>query len=332
MQNIDWKNSSILITGGTGSFGQALTQYLLQNLHPKKLIVFSRDEYKQFQMSQVFSEDDYSIRYFLGDVRDYERLVKAFNQVDYIIHAAALKQVPALEYNPFEAVKTNVLGSQNIINAAIEQKVKKVIALSTDKAVNPNNLYGSTKMVMEKLFVASNVYSGVDQTIFSVVRYGNVLGSRGSILPFFRQLIQRGKKELPLTHQKMTRFWITLNQGIRLVLKVIHESIGGEIFVPKIPSVRIVDIIQALKCSYQIVGIRPGEKLYEILISEDESLHTLIFDQYYIVFPEFEKKLFVNHLDRGSLVPDRWIYRSDSNSEWLNIEKLNILLKDFYHE
>ena len=332
MQNVDWKNSSILITGGTGSFGQALTQYLLNHLYPKKLIIFSRDEYKQFQMSRIFNEDDYPIRYFLGDIRDYERLVKAFSQVDYIIHAAALKQVSALEYNPSEAVKTNILGSQNILNAAIEQKVEKVIALSTDKAVNSSNLYGSTKMVMEKLFIASNVYSGIQQTVFSVVRYGNVLGSRGSVLPFFQQLIQKGKKELPLTDQKMTRFWITLDQGIRLVLKAIHESIGGEIFIPKIPSVRIIDIIQALKCSYKIVGIRPGEKIYEILISEDESRHTLIFDGYYIIFPEFEQRLFVNHLDRGSLIQDRWIYRSDLNSEWLNVEKLNILLKDFYRE
>jgi len=266
----------VLITGGTGSFGKKCTEIILRCYKPKRLIIFSRDELKQFEMAQIFSERDYScIRYFIGDVRDKERLYRALHGVDYVIHAAALKQVPAAEYNPFEAVKTNILGAQNVINVAIDNEVKRVIALSTDKAANPINLYGATKLCSDKLFITGNVYVGRDQTNFSVVRYGNVIGSRGSVIPFF--LKQRETGVLPITDMRMTRFWLTLEQGVEFVLKCLERMVGGELFVPKIPSMRIVDLAKAIcpECELRPVGIRPGEKLHEIMISTDDARSTV---------------------------------------------------------
>jgi len=266
---------SILITGGTGSFGKKCTEMILKSYKPKRLIIFSRDELKQFEMAQVFSEDEYPcMRYFIGDVRDKERLYRAFRDVDYVIHAAALKQVPAAEYNPFEAVKTNILGAENIINVAIDQNVKRVIALSTDKAANPINLYGATKLCSDKLFIAGNSYVGEDNTRFCVVRYGNVVGSRGSVIPFFLQRKETGV--LPITDSRMTRFWITLKQGVSFVLDCLERMVGGELFVPKIPSMNIMDLAKAIapECKTEIVGIRPGEKLHEVMVSKDDARRT----------------------------------------------------------
>jgi len=279
---LDGKN--ILITGGTGSFGTKCTEVILKRYKPNKLIMFSRDELKQFEMEQVFSVQKYPcMRYFIGDVRDKERLHRAFQGVDYIIHAAALKQVPAAEYNPFEAVKTNILGAQNVINVAIDQKVKKVVALSTDKAANPINLYGATKLCSDKLFIAGNSYVGPDDTTFSVVRYGNVVGSRGSVIPFF--IKQKKNGELPITDPRMTRFWITLEQGVDFVLQCLERMVGGELFVPKIPSMNIMDLAKAIcpECKTKVVGIRPGEKLHEVMIPIDDVMHTVEFDKYYVI-------------------------------------------------
>ena len=258
------KDKTILITGGTGSFGKKATAVILQKYKPKKIIIFSRDELKQFEMSQIYPMSDYPMRYFIGDVRDKERLYRAFQGVDYVIHAAALKQVPAAEYNPFEAVKTNIIGAQNVINVAIDQRVKQVIALSTDKAANPINLYGATKLCADKLFIAGNAYVGRDHTIFSVVRYGNVVGSRGSVIPFFEEHRKNGS--LPITDPRMTRFWITLEQGVEFVLLCLEHMCGGELFVPKIPSMNIMDLARAIapECETRVVGIRPGEKLHEL--------------------------------------------------------------------
>jgi len=272
-------DKTILITGGTGSFGKKCTEIILNRYKPKRLIIFSRDELKQFEMVQVFSEKKYPcIRYFIGDVRDKERLHRAFHGVDYVIHAAALKQVPALEYNPFEAVKTNILGAENIISAAIDNRVKRVVALSTDKAVNPINLYGATKLCSDKLFVAGNAYSGDANTRFSVVRYGNVVGSRGSVIPFF--LKQKENGILPITDSRMTRFWITLEQGVSFVLRSFEIMVGGELFVPKIPRMNIMDLAKAIapECKYDIVGIRPGEKLHEVIS------HPVLFSIRYNLF------------------------------------------------
>lgn len=318
----------VLITGGTGSFGKKCTEIILNHYKPKKLIIFSRDELKQFEMSQLFSHEKYpSIRYFIGDVRDKERLYRAFHGVDYIIHAAALKQVPTAEYNPFEAVKTNILGAQNIINVAIDQKVKKVIALSTDKAANPINLYGATKLCSDKLFIAGNSYVGRDDTIFSVVRYGNVVGSRGSVIPFF--LKQKETGVLPITDPRMTRFWITLEQGVKFVLDCLERMVGGELFVPKIPSMNIIDIANAIapECKTEIVGIRPGEKLHEVMIPRDEARNTLEFDNYYVIQPDFRffARRFKN--DGGKPVPEDFEYNSGTNTWWLTIEELRDMIK-----
>ena len=278
----------VLITGGTGSFGRKFTEIALSRYRPRKLIILSRDELKQFEMRQRFSEQQYPcIRYFIGDVRDRDRLYRAFDGVDIVVHAAALKQVPTAEYNPIEAVKTNVLGAANVIDAAIDCNVKRVIALSTDKAANPVNLYGATKLCSDKLFVAANNYSGYHGTRFAVVRYGNVSGSRGSVIPFFLKTRKTGT--LPITDPRMTRFWITLDQGVEFVLQSLERMFGGEIFVPKLPSMKVVDLARVIapECRMEIVGIRPGEKLHEVMIPEDDSYHTVEYDTYYAILPTF---------------------------------------------
>src|SRR3989338_2145725 len=321
---------SVLITGGTGSFGRKCTEIILKNYKPEKLIIFSRDELKQFEMSQIFKEEEYPcLRYFIGDVRDKDRLCRAFYGVDYIIHAASLKHVPLSERNPFEAVKTNVLGAENIINAAIDCEVKRVIALSTDKAANPVNLYGATKLCSDKLFVAGNSYSGYHGTRFSVVRYGNVVGSRGSVIPFFKKM--KGTGTLPITDPRMTRFWITLEQGVKFVLRCLELMDGGEVFVPKIPSMNIMELAKAIasECKHEIVGIRPGEKLHEVMITEDDARHTLELENYYIVEPEFKWWSNKKHMVNGGVsVPENFRYASNTNDKWLTVEELRKLIGD----
>jgi|SRR3989339_228133 len=311
----------ILVTGGTGSFGRRFTETVFKNYKPKKLIIFSRDEFKQSEMAKQFSPSEYPIRYFLGDVRDKQRLDRAFSGVDYVVHAAALKQVPALEYNPTEAVRTNVIGAENIVNAAVDAGVKKVIAISTDKAVNPVNLYGATKLVAEKIFIAGNVYS--DVTRFTVIRYGNVVGSRGSVMPLFLDFKKKGIKQFPITHDQMTRFWLSLDDGVNLALRAISEGTGGEIFVPRISSMRITDLAKAIdpECEFKIIGIRPGEKLHETLISEDESRETCLHNGAYIVLPQFSsgdeaRKKYQN----AQKMSAGFIYRSDINDQWITRE------------
>lgn len=318
----------VLVTGGTGSFGKKCTEIVLKNYKPKKLIIYSRDELKQSEMAQIYSPNKYPcIRYFIGDIRDKDRLHRALHGVDYVIHAAALKQVPALEYNPFEAVKTNILGAENIINSAIDNKVKRVIALSTDKAVNPINLYGATKLCSDKLFVAGNSYSGDANTRFSIVRYGNVVGSRGSVIPFFKEIRKTGI--LPVTDYRMTRFWITLEEGVNFVLQCLEIMEGGEIFVPKIPSMNIMDLAKAIspECEIKIVGIRPGEKIHEVLITEDDARRTLEFDDYYVIQPNFHwwsaKEYEKNG---GKSVPEGFRYSSDKNTRWLTVEELRKII------
>lgn len=323
-------NKNILITGGTGSFGKKFTEIVLKKYKPSKLIIFSRDEYKQHEMAKTFSPDKYTcIRYFLGDIRDRYRLNRAFEGVDYVIHAAALKQVPALEYNPTEAVKTNVVGADNIVDAAIDAGVKKVIALSTDKAVNPINLYGATKLVAEKIFIAANAYAG-NRVKFSSVRYGNVVGSRGSVIPFFLNLKKKGIKEFPLTDEKMTRFWMTLEESVLLVIKALEESVGGEVFVPKIPSMRIVDLAKAIDsdCSFRIIGIRPGEKIHEALISEGEIRNVKIFNGTYVILSHFvESDAIHRKYEKYPSVSGEFRYQSDNNDKWLTTEELKDMLK-----
>lgn len=324
-------DKTILITGGTGSFGKKMVRGILQNYKPKKLIIFSRDELKQFEMSQKWKPSKYPcIRYMLGDIRDRERLMTAFKQVDYVIHAAALKQVPAAEHNPEEFIKTNVLGAMNIIDASLHNKVKKVIALSTDKACNPINLYGATKLCSDKLFMAANVDSGHDDTRFAVVRYGNVLGSRGSVVPFFEERAKTGV--LPITDPRMTRFWITLDQTVHFVLMALSMAKGGELFVPRIPSMKITDLAKAIapKCKQEVVGIRPGEKIHETLISEDEARNTIQFKECYIVQPNsiLQKGLLVNgKKGGGKLCPENFRYSSESNNQWLTVKELRELVK-----
>ncbi len=310
-------DKTVLVTGGTGSFGQRFVDTVLREYRPRKLIVLSRDELKQSEMSQRFT--DPRIRFFLGDVRDRDRLMRAFKGVDVVIHAAALKQVPAAEYNPFEAIKTNVLGAQNVIDAALDSDVQQVIALSTDKAANPVNLYGATKLCSDKLFVAANAYSGVRGTRFSVVRYGNVVGSRGSVVPFF--LSRRAAGKIPVTDPRMTRFWLTLDRGVEFVIESLERMHGGEIFVPKIPSMRILDLVEAIApgCEIENVGIRPGEKLHELMISEDDARHTTDGGSYYALLPEFR---WYNGNGTGASLPDGFSYRSDLNTEWLSVEQL----------
>lgn len=324
-----FEDKNILITGGTGSFGQKCTQIILNRYRPKRLIIFSRDELKQFEMAELFPVTEYrSIRYFLGDVRDKERLHRAFQGVDYIIHAAALKHVPATEYNPFEAVKTNIIGAQNVINVAIDQKVKKVIALSTDKAANPVNLYGATKLCADKLFVAGNAYVKREQTQFSVVRYGNVIGSRGSVIPFF--LKKKSTGILPITDQRMTRFWITLEQAVNFVLNCLDRMFGGEIFVPKIPSMNIMDLAQAIDpdCETKIVGIRPGEKLHEVMVPKDDAHRTLEFENFYLIQPDFLFWKERASWDSGDSVHDSFEYNSDTNPWKLSVDEMREMIKN----
>jgi len=320
---------SVLVTGGTGSFGRAFVEIVLRRYRPRRLIVFSRDELKQQEMSRRFDPKVHrTMRYFLGDVRDRQRLERAFDGVDVVVHAAALKQVPSCEYNPLEAVKTNVLGAANVIDAALDRGVERVIALSTDKAANPINLYGATKLCADKLFVGANNYCGEHPTRFAVVRYGNVVGSRGSVVPFFLQMRRRGV--LPITDPRMTRFWITLEQGVEFVLKSLGRMRGGEIFVPKIPSMNITDLAQAVapNCRTEIVGIRPGEKLHETMISEDDARHTLEYDDYFAVLPDPQTLMFHRRADPegGRPCADAFRYASDTNSEWLSVQRLREML------
>lgn len=326
-------NKSILVTGGTGSFGNRFVKYLLDKSQPKRVIIYSRDELKQFEMQQFF--DAPCMRYFIGDVRDNERLKIAMKDVDYVVHAAALKQVPAAEYNPNECIKTNINGAQNVIDAAIANNVSRIIALSTDKAANPVNLYGATKLASDKLFVAANNISGAKGPRFSVVRYGNVVGSRGSVVPFYRQLLAEGKPILPVTHPEMTRFWITLDEGVEFVVKNFSRMQGGEIFVPKIPSIRIVDLVEAMSRNqdYEIIGIRPGEKLHEVMVPEEMAHHTFEFDDHFVIAPAitfFDKNLDYssNRLgENGHSATDKFEYHSGTNPHFLSVEELRELDK-----
>jgi len=314
----------VLVTGGTGSFGKKFIRKAL-TLGVKKIIVFSRDELKQYEMKQEFKDE--RIRFFIGDVRDKDRLYRAFDGVDIVIHAAAMKHVDACEYNPFEAIKTNIHGAQNIVEAAIDRGVEKVIALSTDKACSPVNLYGATKLASDKLFVAANAYVGEKKTKFAVVRYGNVVGSRGSVVPFFQKIKHTGR--VPITDDRMTRFWITLDQGVQFVLDNLERMKGGEIFVPKIPSMNIMDLAKAIapECEIDLIGIRPGEKLHEAMIMEDDARHTVEYDTYYTILPElswWEKE----NNSEGKSLPDGFAYTSDNNTEWLTVEELKQLVEE----
>lgn len=327
---MDWTQQVVLVTGGTGSFGKKFVDIMLREYHPAKLIVFSRDELKQHEM-RVAGYDQPNLRYFIGDVRDLERLRRAMHGVDIVVHAAALKQVPACEYNPMEAIKTNILGSSNVIEAAIDSGVKKVLALSTDKAVNPVNLYGATKLAAEKLFVQSNAYAAGTSTRFACVRYGNVVGSRGSVVPIFIKQRQSGK--LTIMDERMTRFWLTLEQGVRFVIGCIGLMQGGEVFVPKIPSTRIVDLARAIapEAQFEFVGIRPGEKLHEVLISEDEARLALEREDMFVVTPSVP--LWQRNLHyEGNSLPDRFRYGSDNNPEWLSLEQIQQMVAPFETE
>ncbi|MFT5755347.1 MAG: UDP-N-acetylglucosamine 4,6-dehydratase [Alteromonadaceae bacterium] len=323
-----FNGKNILITGGTGSFGKKYTKTLLEKYSPRKIIIYSRDELKQFEMQQDFNQP--CMRYFIGDVRDKERLTQAMNGVDFVIHAAALKQVPAAEYNPMECIKTNINGAENVIFAALANNVEKVIALSTDKAANPINLYGATKLVSDKLFVAANNISGGHKTTFSVVRYGNVVGSRGSVVPFFEKLIKEGATEIPVTHDEMTRFWITLQDGVDFVLKNFERMFGGEIFVPKIPSMRIMDLAQAMAptLKIKIVGIRPGEKLHEIMCPSDDSYHTFEYEDHFVIAPSIQfssrsNDFTINALnEKGHQVEHGFEYNSKNNPVFLSQKEL----------
>ena len=322
-------NKTILITGGTGSFGNAFTKYILEHYKPKKIIIYSRDEYKQFVMANKFKQYKDILRFFIGDVRDKDRLYRAFDGADYVIHAAALKQVPACEYNPIEAIKTNINGAMNIIDAALDCGVKKVVALSTDKAVNPINLYGGTKLVSDKLFVSANAYAGTKDISFSVVRYGNVAGSRGSVIPFFRNIVKNGGKELPITDYRMTRFWISLEQGVQLVIKALEEAKGGETFISKIPSFKITDLAQAILpgCEMPEVGIREGEKLHEVMVTREDSISTYEYEKHFIVYPHMEWWNPDKIREGGKQISPGFEYSSETNTEWLAVNDLVELLK-----
>lgn len=326
-------DASILITGGTGSFGRKFVATVLARLQPRRLIVYSRDELKQYEMAQQFNAS--CMRYFLGDVRDRERLRQAMREVDFVVHAAALKQVPAAEYNPMECIKTNINGAQNVIDAALDCGVTKVIALSTDKAANPINLYGATKLASDKLFVAANNVAGRRHTRFSVVRYGNVVGSRGSVVPFFAKLAQEGAVELPVTDPRMTRFWITLQQGAEFVLRCFGRMHGGEIFVPKIPSSRVTDLAEAVAPGLptRVVGIRPGEKLHEIMVPEDDARQTLEFAKHYVIKPSIQFVSQPNFAldatgEEGVPVPDGFAYQSGTNPWFLTVEEIRRLIAE----
>ena len=317
---------TVLLTGGTGSFGKTFTQIVLKRFKPKRLIIFSRDELKQLEMRQMFPDTgDSPMRYFIGDIRDRERLYRALDGVDIVVHAAALKQVPTAEYNPQEAVKTNILGASNLIDAAIDRNVQNVVALSTDKAVNPVNLYGATKLCSDKLFVAANSYSGYHKTKFSLVRYGNVVGSRGSVVPRFLEMRKTGT--LPITDPRMTRFWITLEQAVLFVLDSFDRMDGGEIFVPKIPSMNIMDLARAIapECKTEIVGIRSGEKLHEVMVAEEDARNTREYDEYFVIYPQFHEWATSPRMG-GKPCPDNFRYSSDNNTQWLNENQLKTML------
>lgn len=322
-------NKTILVTGGTGSFGKAFTKYVLTHYEPKKIIIYSRDEFKQFLMQKEFEEYLPQLRFFIGDVRDGERLKRALEGVDYVIHAAALKQVPACEYNPAEAIKTNIHGAQNVIDASLDTGVKKVVALSTDKAVNPVNLYGGTKLVSDKLFIAANAYAGTKDISFSIVRYGNVAGSRGSVIPKFHSMIKEGATELTVTDYRMTRFWISLEEGVKLVIKALQESTGGETFISKIPSFKVTDLAQAMLpgCQMREIGIYPGEKLHEIMVTTEDSLTTYEYDKHFIVYPQVRWNEKQKIIPGGTKVPEGFSYSSGNNTEWLSVEQIRELLK-----
>lgn len=320
-------NASILITGGTGSFGHTCVPMILKKYNPRRLVIFSRDEMKQWEMAKLF-ESDKRVRFFIGDVRDKDRLVRALNGIDYVIHAAATKIVPTAEYNPFECVKTNVFGAMNLIDACIDQRVKRVVALSTDKASSPANLYGATKLTSDKLFIAGNSYSGENDTRFAVVRYGNVMGSRGSVIPFFMSIADKGS--LPITDSQMTRFMITLEQGVELVWHAFEDMIGGEIYVKKIPSMKVIDVAKAIApdASHEIVGIRPGEKLHEQMIGPEDSPHTYEYDEHYKILPaihEWSKD--PERINGGKLVEPDFTYSSDNNLDWMSINTLTSWIK-----
>lgn len=322
-------DKTILITGGTGSFGNHFVDYVLKNYKPKKIIIYSRDEFKQFNMANKYKKYSDIFRFFIGDVRDKDRLKRALNGVEYVIHAAALKQVPACEYNPIEAVKTNVNGAMNVVDAVLDSpSVKKVVALSTDKAVNPINLYGGTKLVSDKLFIAANAYVGDRDLSFSVVRYGNVAGSRGSVIPFFKEIVENGGKELPITDYRMTRFWISLEQGVELVIKAIHDAKGGETFISKIPSFKITDLAQAILpgCKMPEVGIREGEKLHEIMVTREDSATTYEYEKHFIIYPHYTWWGKENILPGGKKVEEGFEYSSGNNSQWLSIDDLKNML------
>ncbi len=320
-------DKTILVTGGTGSFGKKFLEMVFQRYNPKKVIIYSRDEFKQSVMKTDFKDvvDISKVRFFIGDVRDKERLMRAFKGVDYVVHAAAMKQVPTCEYNPMEAIKTNIRGAQNVIDAALDSDVKKVVALSTDKAVNPINLYGGTKLVSDKLFTAANAYSGSHGTTFAVVRYGNVAGSRGSVIPIFNKIIENGGDTLPITDSRMTRFWITLDQGVELVFKALEEAKGGETYISKIPSFHINDLAEAMLpgCKIDEIGIREGEKLHEVMVTKDDCRNTYEYEKHYIIYPNYEwwnKKDYMT--PGGKLVEDGFEYNSGNNKEWLSVDDI----------
>ncbi len=321
---IDWSEQAVLVTGGTGSFGKKFVEIMLREYHPKKLVIFSRDELKQHDM-RAAGLDHRSLRYFIGDVRDPARLERALAGVTVVVHAAALKQVPACEYNPFEAIQTNIMGGRNVIDAAINQGVRHILALSTDKAVNPINLYGATKLCAEKMFVQANAYAGTKDTRFACARYGNVVGSRGGVIPVFLEQRKRGK--ITITDPRMTRFWITLDQGVRFVIRCLEEMQGGEIFVPKIPSMRMIDVAECIAagCEIETIGIRPGEKLHEVLVSEDEARNTVEVKDMFVIQPShpwWNGESLVN----GRALPEGFRYASDTNSDWLTNERLEELI------
>jgi UDP-N-acetylglucosamine 4,6-dehydratase/5-epimerase len=319
-----WSEQEVLVTGGTGSFGKKFVEIMLREYHPKRLVIFSRDELKQHDM-RAGGLDHSSLRYFLGDVRDPDRMQRAFAGISIVVHAAALKQVPACEYNPFEAIQTNIMGGRNVIDAAIDRGVNRVLALSTDKAVNPVNLYGATKLCAEKVFVQANAYAGAQETSFSCARYGNVVGSRGSVIPVFQEQRKRGR--ITITDPRMTRFWLTLEQGVRFVIRAIEQMHGGEIFVPKIPSMRLVDLAEAVApgCAVEYIGIRPGEKLHEVLLSEDEARNAVELDEMFVIQPTHPWWKKVNWLHARQL-PQGFRYASDSNERWLTNEQLQELI------
>ena len=323
---MNWSECSILVTGGTGSFGKKFTEVMLRDFQPQRLIIFSRDELKQHEM-RIGGFDHPSLRYFIGDVRDVDRLRRAMHGVEVVVHAAALKQVPACEYNPIEAIMTNVLGGRNVIEASLDSGVRRVMAISTDKAVNPINLYGATKLCAEKLFIQSNAYAGREEIRFSCVRYGNVVGSRGSVIPLFKKQRKRGK--VTVTDPRMTRFWITLEQGVRFVIRCLEQMHGGEVFVPKIPSMNLLDLAKAVapECRVEEIGIRPGEKVHEVLVAEDEARHSLELEDMYVVQP-IHTWWRRENLSGGRQLADGFHYGSENNSKWLTIDELRAIAED----